>query len=176
MSEVRYYGPPGLTEAEIDERVAKTGGVLSSYGYGFRCPERGGPARVGGWEIVLCDTRGMGNHGSFIAVAADERTYDLQYTATVRLLRRWVDEAQREGTLGESGDFACAIIPLVRSSLHPDRGTLLVMDSQWEYHYYPHTNHVRVGDGRVRLWVRPQRVRPLRQRPLRGGLEPVGSR
>jgi hypothetical protein len=142
--------------AKIEEVVARNGGVLESYGYGFSCPGKAPDEPINGWQVRLVDTRGMGNHGSFIAVAIREDTYVFQREATLRLLRLWADAAEADGTMSDRGDFATRIVPMLDSELYStNRGHCIGRDGKWAYFAHSNANFVRIGDGTYRLWVRP---------------------
>lgn len=147
---------------QIEASVRQNGGVLHSFGYGFSMPG-GAPEQVGDWAIRLVDRRGMGNHGSFIAVATTPRTLAVQTEVTMRRLREEADAAEAEASESflERGDFACQIVPLLWSPLFEAKRYFLFADEKWAYFAISHENHIRHGDGRHRLWVRP--VRPRRR-------------
>jgi hypothetical protein len=75
------------TTEKIKVAVCRNGGVLSSYGFGFSCPGSSPDEPINGWRVSLVDTRGMGNHGSFVAISMRPDTYQYQLAATLRLLR-----------------------------------------------------------------------------------------
>lgn len=156
MGAYTHHDAPALTADDIAAAVAETGGILVSYGYGFSCPGRGHGTVIDGWRVLLVDTRGMGNHGSFVAVAETAETYAVQLTATLRLLRQWADAAQADGTMTDRGDYGCRVVPLLHSTRHPDR-PYIGSDDVWAYFAHSHLNYLRAGDGRHRLWVRPAR-------------------
>lgn len=164
-----------LSVQDIESAIAESGGILGSWGYGFDCPTFPMRDRTEDWKLILVDRRGMGNHGSLIAVAQTQQSYDIQRAATMSLLRCWADEAEAESLdpnpvdcwgepdegkreRGEEfkarGDFACVVIPLLWSPFASQTGHFLFSDEKWSYFYHRHGNYLRVGDDRSRLWVR----------------------
>ena len=81
----------------IENAVHKNGGILYSFGYGYDLHNNSPTKQVGDWLIMLVDTRGMGNHGSFIAVAHSKETAKMQRDATMRILRHKADAAEQQG-------------------------------------------------------------------------------
>lgn len=149
---------------EIEPSVRENGGFLRSFGYGFATPGEF-PKKIGDWQIMLVDTRGMGNYGSIIVVATTPRSLKLQAKATMRLLRKEADameayssicsaddEAARE--FCERGNFSCKVLPLLHSPLFERKGNFLFADDKWAYFAHSHFSYLRVGDGRHRLWIR----------------------
>lgn len=147
------------TETEILGAIAKNGGKMMGFGMGGCCPGDC-PERVGGWRILLVNRQGMGNHGTFIAVADTEETLKIQYEATVRVLRRLADAAEARNDPGflSRGDVGCEVIPLEWSTLLPrQNGRELCRDEK--YIYFTHTcgNYLRPGDDRSRIWVKSRK-------------------
>lgn len=160
MTTFTSVSPRMLTEDQLDDLVRDNGGFLGCYGYGFSCPDRGAGYHVGGWRVSLIDTRGMGNHGSFVVIATDEPTWRHQRDATLRMFRDWTHQAEGRHAWRDNGtlDIACALVPWLHSDVRPRRGALVARDEAWRYYACPHANFVRVGDDRWRVWARP--VRP----------------
>ena len=148
----------GTTIHDIMNAVANKLSVLSSFGYGFAIPERG-TVQIAGWEVRLVDTRGMGNHGSYVAIATTTANYKFQLAETIRQLRPLADEAALDPAnwRGWSVDFATMILPIVGSSCHRGSGgTWFAKDDRWNYHHHTCNNFLNVGDNRCRLWVKPR--------------------
>ena len=87
-------------ERQIENSVRENGGILRSFGYGFAIPDSS-PEIVGNWKIMLTDQRGMGNHGSFIAVATTKEAFLIQKQATMRLLREEADAMEARAKLSD---------------------------------------------------------------------------
>ena len=148
----------GYTPACIHDAVKNGFSVLSSFGYGFAMPERVVETQVEGWEIRLVDKRGMGNHGSYVAIATTIENYRFQLAETVRQLRPLADNAALNPAnwRGWSVDFATRLLPVVGSLCHRDSGgTCFAKDDRWNYHRHTCMNYLNVGDNRCRLWVKP---------------------
>lgn len=141
--------------ASIEASVAKNGGVLESYGYGFSVPSSK-PARVGGWEIRLVDRRGMGNHGSYVAVAMEPETFRLQWNATKRFLHGLAESS--EVSAGET--FATKLLPVLGSTLYRSKGVYLFTVEGWAYFAHREENFIRVGWDTYRIWRHPARRKP----------------
>lgn len=164
--------------SSIETAVRENGGILRSFGWSLiDLPGHDSPAQVGPWKIMFVDARGMGNHGSFIAVATDRVSFSLQLEATKKLLRQQVDEVETgqhlDGLVSgqsfeERGDFACWVVPLFYSPLFGWRNNFAFKDEKWAYFAHHHANFMRCGDGRFRLWVKPVR-------PTAVVLEPQGT-
>lgn len=147
----------GTTIDCIHDAVKNKLSVLSSFGYGFAMPERGTPD-ISGWEIRLVDKRGMGNHGSYVAIATTTANYKFQLAETIRQLRPLADNAALDPAnwRGWSVDFATILLPVVGSSCHRGNGTWFAKDDRWNYHHHTCMNYLNVGDNRCRLWVKPR--------------------
>lgn len=153
--------------------VERNGGVLASYGFGFATPTAP-TEHPDGWNIVLCDRQGMGNHGTYVAVANSWENYDFQESCTLRILRRLADDAEKAGDWreDESLDIGTMLVPILMSNFRPSRpGRRLSIgqDGKWVYYAHSNGNYLRIGDDTDRLWVRRQRIR-LGTRALKGGL------
>ena len=143
------FGPFPLDE--IERVVAKNGGIFHSFGSGFSCPGTVDSGANPDWKVLLCDTQGMGNHGSIIAVAMTPAAYRFQLAHTLRILRERVEKSPPD----ERGNFAIAVVPLLASPLAPGNAREFGRDEKYRYFAYEHANFVRVGNGQHRLWVRP---------------------
>ena len=158
----------------IRSAVECNGGILSSYGFGCAIPTGPDPSDdPEGWKIILCNTQGMGNHGSYVAVADSWENYDFQEACELRILRRLADDAEKIGDWREDGslDIGTMLVPMLMSRFLPDRGGRSIgQDGKWVYYAHANANFVRIGDDRDRIWVRPQIHRKCRHNSLRGGL------
>jgi hypothetical protein len=148
----------GTTIHCIMDAVRNNLSVLSSFGYGFAIPESE-TVQIPGWEIRLVDKRGMGNHGSYVAIATTPANYKFQLAETIRQLRPLADNAALDPAnwRGWSVDFGTMLLPIVGSSCHRNPGgTWFAKDDRWNYHHHTCMNYLNVGDNRCRLWVKPR--------------------
>lgn len=146
------------TVENIDKAVKFNGGILDSYGYGYNCPESPDEGlSVGEYEIRLVDRRGMGNHGSFVAIAATKEAYNLQLQATLRGLRKTAEQAGCEVSSWSRPDtleLEPRLLPVALSKCRKEGSLFLGEDDLFRYFCHPHANHLRIGDARYRIWAK----------------------
>ena len=159
MSNIITTISPTNDIATIERKVVENGGILSSFGWGWTIPERNFPDIIGEWRIYLTDTRGMGNHGSYVAVAQTPRTFALQKRATIALLRAMADNADPKAIRPDGSlDIATGeLLPILGSPLFKGGKNFMFEDGKWAYFAHSNENFQNVGDGTFRVWVRPAR-------------------
>jgi hypothetical protein len=145
------------TVEEVEKAIRFNGGVLASYGFGFTCPEYPDDGlKVGVWSIKLVNRQGMGNHGSYVAIATTPETYKFQMGETLKGLRATAEavgcdiESWSKKDTVECGPMMLTVClsPLWKGGMYMGE------DDLFKYYCYPHGNHVRLGDDRYRVWAK----------------------
>ena len=142
---------------EVEAAVQRTGGTLDSYGFGFDCPKSPPDGlMIGNWLISLVNKQGMGNHGSYVAIATTPETYKFQMEANLRLLRFTAEQAGCDlKNWSRPNTIECGPV-MLEVCLSPlwKGGMYMGEDDLFKYFCYPHENYVRMGDDRYRVWVK----------------------
>jgi hypothetical protein len=160
MNSFNQVSCPVTALERVLELVGKNGGILASYGYSFDCPD-GQAEQVEGFRLSLCNTNGMGNYGSYVAVATNARTYQYQLDATIKIFRQLADEASLDAEKWNWSKWTVELggghlIPVKWSLCSTFRGTKWGEDEKWSYHAYSEGNYLNVGKDTNRVWVKPR--------------------
>lgn len=144
------------TKEEIEKAVSYNGGILNTYGFGYTCPERPSNLIIEGYQVQLVNRQGMGNHGSYIAVATTFKTFKSQLKETLKGLRTLAEQTAKDlKAWSNAHTVECGprLIPITFSPLWKG-GLFIGEDELFRYYCHPHGNFARLGDDRVRIWAK----------------------